>query len=199
MLISIESFNKAFNFAKQADCRDFATIQSMCRMLGCKPFAVMEYINTYPQLVHCEERFENRPKGGKKSLGLCVCGAYTSAEQNPWEPEWLKWAKKHYRKTVWVSEWNNYGVIEGHYLAEDTRPKNLREGEIYIDNRKNEFIWRNTHEKLEACKALGATKETKFFIGGYGDCSENNIPYAIASEGIKILEENGWNVIDKWF
>lgn len=43
MLISIESFNKAFNFARQADCRDFATIQSMCRMLGCKPFAVISF------------------------------------------------------------------------------------------------------------------------------------------------------------
>lgn len=198
-MISTKSFTQAFEFAKQADCRNFATIQSMCRMLGCKPFSVMEYLNANPRLVHCEERFTKGGQKSLKSLGLCICEAYESVEQNPWEPEWLEWAKEHYKKTVWVSEWNNYGVIEGYFLAIDRRPDNLTEKEIFADNRKNKFLWGNTPEKLETCRALGATKQATFYIGGMGDCTSHDIPYAIISEGIKLLEKKGWTVMDKWF
>lgn len=213
-MIKTEEFAKGVEYAKKAGCLPYATIPALSKMLGRKNFEVMEYLEEHPDLVHTEERFapktitvtdrfpgstfkpikrQVQTKG--KSLGLCIIEAYRSKEENPWTEEWLKKTIRKYEKTIWVAEWDNYGLIEGLYLPRTNRSTELKENELFKDNHRNDFLWKNTPEKLEAAKALGATFETTYYIGGFGDCSNHHIEYAIESKGIQILKDNGWTVI----
>jgi len=211
-MIEIKEFTQAVKYTKNADCTTYATIPSLTKMLGCRRIEVMQYLEDHPDLVHTEERFRSKtvnektyPPVGKPynikvaargaSLGLCIIDAYERPELNPWNELWLKETIKKYSKTVWVSEWSNYGQIEGLFLARTSRPSSLKENELYKDNRRNDFLWKNTEEKLEAAKTLGATFETTYYIGGFGDCSQHKIPYGINQKGIQMLRDNRWTVI----
>ena len=217
--IDIERFIKAFGFVKQETGRHFATIGEIARMLGVPKYDVMQFTADNAPLLHLDMRTEYKetlvrdrnPFTGKtlpsshyesrvsKRYGLCVFEAYPSREENPWQAEWLHRQIHLNEKTVYISEWDNYGQIEGHYLAEDTRPSDLPDGKIYEDNRKNTFLWRNTYAKLAQCEALGATFKKTFYFGGFGDCSSHEVRHAIDAEGVKKLEAAGWTIAGKWF
>ena len=216
-MITPTDFERAVGYVKRADCRSFATLDATAKMLGVRKFDVMTYLEQNPKLVVCSEHHDStqvvkpsyRPFDGKrigrhyetritKRYGLCIDDAFASVEENPFNDEWLEKTMRQYEKTVWISAWDNYGQIEGHYLAEDARPSSLPSGEVFKDHRKNTFLWRNTAEKLAQCKALGATFKKTFYFGGLGDCSSHEVRYAVDAEGVKKLEAAGWTVIGKW-
>ena len=111
-------------------------------------------------------------------------------KDNPFNDEWLEKTMRQYEKTVWISAWDNYGQIEGHYLAEDARPSSLSSEKVFKDHRNNTFLWRNTAQKLAQCEALGATFRKT--------CYSHEVRYAIDAEGVKKLEAAGWTVVGKW-
>ena len=205
---------KAVALCKKADCKPYVTIPSLQKMLGCKRLDIVSYIDENPDLFHCEERFRDKYVTiyenifGKKfrrkervngdSLGLCIIEAYSSPEKNPWAETGLKDLIKRNARTIWISEVNNYGQIEGHTVQEDKKPSDLKSGEQYKNNLKNTWLWRNTHEKVQELLDKGIIKRRKFWMGGIGDSYsvEGN---EITSEGVKALEAEGWTVIGKWF
>ena len=210
---SAEEFVRAVGFVKKADCRGFATIDATAKMLSVRKFDVMTYIEENPLLVRCTEHTDYKvvsvplrnPFNGKtvgrttemrvaKRYGLCIDEAFCHVEDNPWNPEWLERQIRLNEKTVYATAFDNYGEIQGHYLSED-----LPSDKLFEDNRKNVWLWRNTRAKLEAARALGATRETTFWFGGAFDATRRVKPFAIDSEGVCLLENNGWTVVGKWF
>lgn len=106
-------------------------------------------------------------------------------------------------KTVWASNVDNWGQILGEILHPDTIPTGdygqlkYRDGQRPADARKAPWLWRNTKEKLEALKAIGAVSEKTYWMGGFGDSYSRKEPYSLSAEGIKILEAEGWKLIRK--
>lgn len=213
--ITIEDLITAVRLVKTDTCQNFATTDAIARMLAVRKMDVLLFLEQNPKLVHTEEKF--RPKtvsvtayghgvlAGKKwrtkevvngaSLGLCVTDAYATPEDNPWNGEWLEAAKARYAKTLWLSKADNYGEIVGHYFAEDRKPSNLSHDQVYADNRRNEWLWRNTHEKLEAAKSIGGCFDTSFVFGGFGDACERKFSYGVSGDSLDVLKKGGWTVI----
>ncbi len=196
-----KEFAHAVEMAKKAECKSYATLTAIKRMLSCKPIDVMDFIETHPELVHTEQRFETRTVKSR-SLGLCVIEAYESEELNPWTEAGLQYLIKEHEHTVWISDINNYGQIIGSAIHEDTIPKDewgikkYKDGERPADARKATWLWRNTHEKLDAISRLQASYNKTFWMGGLGDSYAVKENFAINSNGIKILRDNGWTVIE---
>jgi len=213
--ITPEDVATAVRLVKKETCRGFATVFETAKMLGVRKMDVLLYMEQHPKLFHAEERFrqkhvkvtvngfgalrgrrwkEDRVVDGA-SLGLCLIEAYTTPEDNPWNAEWLAAAQERFAKTLWLSEVNNYGDILGHCFIEDRRPSSLPPEKVYADNRRNDWLWRNTREKLEAAKALGGCAEKSYIMGGFGDSYHRNEPYGVTAESKAILEADGWTII----
>ena len=213
MDITPKEFAKAVAYAKKASGNPFATLSGIQKMLSCRPMDVMDFIETHPCLVHCEHRSETKlvrvkeriPGTNKwywatdtrtgKSLGLCVIEAFETEEDNPWTEKGLQKLIDDNAKTVWVSVVDNYGQHIGQAIREDKVHDDYRYGGRPQDARKAPWLWRNTREKLDATRAVGATKEKSYWIGGIGDCYERKEEFSINEEGIKLLEKDGWTVI----
>ena len=217
--ISPKEFAHAVAMTKKAEVKGYATLPALKKMLGCRPLDIMDFIEEHPDLVHTEPRCETKivkvrmplPGTGRsywsteardgKSLGLCIIDAYECAEDNPWTEAGLQKLITTHTKTVWASKVDNYGEILGEVLREDTIPKDsygrleYPDGKRPADARKAEWLWRNTHEKLETLKSLGAVKNHKYWMGGVGDAYSRDEPFSLSAEGIKILEANGWTLI----
>ncbi len=209
-----EEIIKAISLCKKADCKDYVTLQSLQKMLEVKRMTLMAYIDEHPELFHCEERF--KPKYVKvkntvnirgvkpfytseltrgESLGLCVIEAYHTAQENPFTNEGLRHLIDANKKTIWISAVDDYGVVIGHVINESKRFSDL---EQYEDNRKNTWLWRNTHEKVQEILDKGYIKPKRFWKGGIGDSYyvDGN---EITTDGVKALEADGWTVKGKWF
>lgn len=214
MTLNQEVIIKAISLCKKANCKDYVTLQSLQKMLEVKRLTLMSYIDDHPKLFHCEEKFKTkyvkvkRTIAGLKpyysseatkgeSLGLCILDAYPSAEDNPWTEEGLRHLIEMNARTIWVSAINDYGTIIGHSINEDKRPTNLKSNEQYKDNRKNPWLWRNTHDKVQEILDKGFIKPRKFWMGGIGD-SYSVDGNEITSDAIQELEADGWTVIGKW-
>lgn len=216
--ITPKEFAHAVKMTMKAECKPYATLPALKRMLACRPLDIMDFIEQHPDLVHAEQRSETKvikvkvplPGTGRyywsteardgKNLGLCVIEAFETPEDNPWTEAGLQKLIEENRKTVWVSEVNDYGQILGEVLREDTIPTSdyglpkYRDGERPADARRAPWLWRNTKEKLEALKKIGAVSEKTFWMGGFGDSYSRKEPYSLSDEGIKILEAEGWTL-----
>jgi len=209
--ITIEDLVTAVRLVKKDTCEDYATTAAVAKMLGVRKMDVLLLLEDNARLVRLEQRFRQKVRrraykvGGKTfhgeavvngaSLGLCIIGAWTAVEDNPWNPEWLEAAKRLLAKTLWLSEVNNYGEILGHCFHEDKRPSDIPSDHLFADNRRNDWLWRNTPEKLKAAKALGGCSEHTFIKGGFGDSYSCVEPYAATQKELDILRENGWTII----
>jgi len=213
-MFDIKDFSKAVILLKNGKCRDFVTVPDLARALGARQIDILAFIDENPRLVHTEERFREKTKTVKvagwgalrgqswteqrkmngASLGLCVIDAFERIEDNPWNPEWLEKVQRDYAKTLWLSEVNNYGEILGQCFTETKKNSALAYGQVYANNLRNDWLWRNTREKLEAAKALGGCFEKTFVMGGYGDSYERREPYATDARGLEILRNAGWTI-----
>lgn len=209
--ISIEEIITALRLVKKDTCQDYATTAALAKMLGARKMDVLLFIEQNPKLLHTEERYRKksiqrtimicgRPVKESHlingaSLGLCLIEAFPDAKSNPWNPEWLEATKRHLAKTLWLSEVNNYGEILGHCFHEDERPSDIPSDHLFADNRRNDWLWRNTREKLEEAKSLGGCFEHSYIMGGYGDSYERKEPYAVNAQSLQLLKNAGWTII----
>lgn len=208
-----EEIIRAVSLCKKADCKDYVTLQSLQKMLEVKRMTLMAYIDEHPKLFHCEEKFKTKyvkvkqslgpgfkpiyttePQRGE-SLGLCIIDAYPTAADNPWTEEGLHRLIETNARTIWISAVDDYGVVIGYVINESKPYSDL---EQYKDNRKNTWLWRNTHEKVQEILDKGYIKPKKFWKGGIGD-SYSVDGNEITADGVKALEADGWTVKGKWF
>lgn len=118
-----------------------------------------------------------------KNLGLGIKEVYVVPEDNYRTDEWLKKKTEDCLKYIHISEFDNYGRIEGYYIEIDKDE----------NSRYREYVWRNTENKIKDISNLGVLHKHIFLRGGWGDCCSYTIDYSIGEEGLRILKENGWN------
>lgn len=116
-------------------------------------------------------------------MGACLFDVYLLPEDNPKTEEWLQKQIVEKAKYIYISEFNNYGCIEGYFVVIDKEDSS---------NKNKEWLWRNTEQKVKAIESLGVTHKRTFYFGGYGDCIEHPVEYAISSDGLQKLKQAGW-------
>ncbi len=109
-------------------------------------------------------------------MGACLFDVYLLPEDNPKTEEWLQKQIVEKAKYIYISEFDNYGCIEGYFIVID------KEGS---SNKNKEWLWRNTEQKVKKIQSLGATHKATFYFGGYGDYTEHPVEYAISSDGLQ--------------
>lgn len=200
MNIDIITIKDRLDLLKKANLQDSVLVKDLAKEINVRVTDLMQFILNNPKLFStkeiwslkrktsyyyvCGKKYKDTKLVRDKLKGLGISEAYLRAEDNFRTDEWLEKQKREYRKTIWVSKWDNYGTIEGEYINGETD-----------DSEYRYHLWRNTHEKIDKLRDMGVLFETSFFIGGFGDCSEHKCDTAINSNGKKKLEEDGWTVI----
>lgn len=100
--ITPKEFAHAVEMTKKAECKPYATLPALKRMLACRPLDIMDFMEQHPDLVHAEQRSETKyvkermsiPGTNRayydavekigRNLGLCIIDAFETAEENPW-------------------------------------------------------------------------------------------------------------------
>lgn len=187
--MDIKEIKKRTELLQKANMESVVLISSVAKELGAKVTDLMEYITDNPKLFQTDTVWTYRSKNGykirNKAKGLGIKNVYLHANENPDTEEWLIRKIIESQKTIWISEWSNYGTIEGMYVSVDT--------ERELDSSKK-HLWRNTPEKIKKLQELGILKSGQFYLGGFGDCSVHKEECVITEDGIRELEELGWTV-----
>lgn len=198
--MDISEIKKRVELLQKAGLQKTVLISDVAKEMKVRITDLMEYILDNPKLFSTEEvwswkketYYEHMPWGKVKNTrsvhdkckGLGITTVYESPEENWRTDEWLEKKIRENRKTIWISKWDNYGVIEGKYIAADAEDKYRK------------HLWRNTLEKIEEIKKTGVVSEGTFYIGGYGDCTSHDMKTCINDDGIAKLREMGWTVIE---
>ena len=200
--MDIQEIKRRVDLLKQVTQQRTVLITDVAREMKVRQTNLMIFVNDNPKLFHTEEvwswkkepYYEHYPWGRVRSSrtvrdkckGLGITEAYLRPEDNFRTDEFVALMQHNKAKTIWVSEWSNYGVMEGHYVAEDVPDE--KDGHRY-------HLWRNTADKIRQLRDLGILYETTFYIGGLGDCNHYKKDTAITMEGADKARSLGWTVI----
>lgn len=200
--MEIQEIKRRVDLLKQVTQQKTVLISDVAKELKTRQTDLMTFIEDNPKLFHLEpvwswkkETYYNHMPWGKvknqrtvqdKCKGLGITEAYLRPEDNFRTNEFITLMQREKAKTVWVSEWNNYGRIEGHYIAEDNHSKK-------DEHRYN--LWRNTADKIQQLRDLGILFETTFYIGGAFDYNPYKKDTAITQEGADKARSLGWTII----
>lgn len=195
--MNIEEIKSAVDLLKKANCQQFVSLPELARETKKTRLQLMEFLEENENLFHLSQRWQPKEKvvtrnmfGTKfkdkiqvrgRNLGICIDKVFLSPKENWRTDEWLALVKIEKAKYIHITEWDNYGYIQGYY--------------IQLDKEGHEFryhLWRNTPEKLEEIKKLNVLETRSYGIGGFGDYSSHNITTAISPQGLEILKQNGW-------
>lgn len=171
----IEEVKKVFDLCCLANGMKVVRITDLAKELGIRKTVLMDFINENCKLFNTFYSSKAKKESDKV---LLIKGVYLNAEDNPITKEWLFKKILDNQKYIYISEWNNYGSVEGYFVE--------------VDKEGKEASWRNSKDKIQYLKDEGILIENTFYIGGFGDCSRHKIDTAITEEGLKRLEELGW-------
>lgn len=198
--MDISEIKRRTELLQKATLQQTVLISDVAKELKEKVTDLMQFILDNPKLFVTDEvwtlkketYYDHTPFGKVKNTrsvkdkckGLGITTVYASPEENWRTDEWLEKRIEDDKKTIWISKWNNYGTIEGKYIAVDAEDKYRK------------HLWRNTVEKVEEIKKTGVVSEGTFYMGGYGDCTSHDMKTCINDDGISKLREMGWTVIE---
>lgn len=175
--MDIQEIKRRFELLKMANDKQYCSVSELAKELKVRKTDLMQFIVDNPKLF-----VKTNVTVVNKNIGACLSDVYLLPEDNPGTEEWIQKQIVEKEKYIYISEFDNYGVIEGYFITIDKESNS---------NRK-EWIWRNTKEKVEEIQSLGVTYEHIFYFGGFGDCAEHKVEYAISPEGLQKLKQEGW-------
>lgn len=189
MIMDIVEIKRRVDLLKMANNKKYCLISELAKELKVRKTDLMQFILDNPKLFHTDNQWTYKvmPRSQQittdKNLGLGIEEVYLSPEDNFRTDEWLQKQIVDKAKYIHISEFNNYGHIEGYF--------------VQIDDEKNsskyrEWAWRNTKSKIDEIQTLGVFHKEKFYIGGLGDCSACPVDYAISPDGLDELIRAGW-------
>lgn len=200
--MDINEIKRRVDLLKKVSQQKTVLIKDVAHELKERQTDLMIFIEDNPKLFHLEpvwswkkETYYDHMPWGKvknsrtvqdKCKGLGITEAYLRPEDNFRTDEFVALMQREKAKTIWVSEWNNYSVIEGHYVAVDLPEEK---------DKHRYHLWRNTAEKIRQLRDLGILYETTFYIGGLGDCNHYKKDTAITKEGADKARSLGWQII----
>lgn len=187
MIMDIAEIKRRVDLLKMANNKKYCLIPELAKELKVSKTDLMQFILDNPKLFHTDNQWTYKvmPRSQKvapnKNLGLGIEEVYILPEDNFRTEEWLQKQKVEKARYIHISEFDYYGV-QGYYVSID------KEG----DSKYREWLWRNTTSKVKEIQSLGVLHKDTFYIGGYGDCTEHPVEYAISSEGLQKLKQAGW-------
>lgn len=188
MIMNIVEIKRRVDLLKMANNKKYCLISELAKELKVGKTDLMQFILDNPKLFHTDNQWTYKaiPRSmhmtTDKNLGLGVEEVYLSPEDNFRTDEWLQKQIASKTKYIHVSEFNNYGRIEGYYIKIDEES----------DSKHREWLWRNTKSKVEEIQKLGILFKETFYIGGLGDCSAHPVDYAISPGSLDELISAGW-------
>jgi hypothetical protein len=201
--MNIVQLKNIVELLQKANNLKYALLAEVAKELKVSKTDLMKFIEDEPGRVYCENVWSYKEKKVKRrlwpndpnsvyidtemvknrSLGLGIVSVYLLERDNYRTNAWLRHKIETCDKTLQITEWDNYGYIEGYYVSIDSKDTKLREG-----------YWRNTSEKLQWLKDNNFLYSTTFSTGGFGDCSIHKIDSAISPESIQKLKVLGWQI-----
>ncbi len=176
--MDIQEIKRRFELLKMANNERYCLLSELAKELKVRKTDLMQFVIDNPKLF----RKGSVEKKGK-NMGTCLFDVYLLPEDNPKTEEWLQKQIVEKAKYIYISEFDNYGCIEGYFVVIDKEDSS---------NKNKEWLWRNTEQKVKEIQKLGATHKNTFYFGGYGDCTEHPVEYAISSDGLQKLKQAGW-------
>lgn len=196
--MNIAEIKRKFELLKQVNGSTLLLISELAKELKVRKTDLMQFVIDNPKLFHTETKYSYRKESyintvaGQmfrdtryvvhKNLGLGIANVYLHPEDNFRTEEWLQKQIEDKAKYIHVSEFDNYGRIEGYYIGIDKES----------NSKYREHLWRNTEAKLKELKDLGVVSCGAFYLGGFGDCSKHSFDYTITPSGLSRLKEEGW-------
>lgn len=188
---------------QKANNSKYALLPELAKELKVSKTDLMKFVEDEPDRIYTENVWSYKEKKVKKrlwpndptsvyidtdyvknkNLGLGVFQVYLLAKDNWRTEEWLQYKIETCQKVLHITEWDNYGCIEGYYVQPDNKDSKFREG-----------YWRNTNEKMQWLRDNGFFETTTFSVGGFGDCSIHKIESAISPDSIQRLKVLGWQI-----
>lgn len=196
--MNIQEIKRRVDLLKTVNNSRYCLIPELAKELKVSKTDLMQFILDNPKLFHvenqwsykdkviynwvCGNRIKNTMSVKNKNLGLGIEEVYVLPEDNFRTEEWLQRQIIEKAKYIYISEFDNYGSIEGYY--------------INIDKENNsgyrEWLWRNTEYKVKSIQSLGITCKGTFYYGGFGDCTPCHVEYEIFENGLEKLNQEGW-------
>lgn len=202
-MIDIIQIKEKVELLKKANNLQYCLLPELAKELKVSKTDLMKYVVENPKLFYTENAWSYKEKKVKRrlwpndpssvyidtdmvknrNLGLGIISVYLQAKDNYRTDEWLQYKIETSGQVLHITEWDNYGYIEGYYIEPDQKIDNFRSG-----------LWRNTSEKIQWLKDNGYLYGTSFSIGGFGDSSIHKIDTAINPESIEKLRALGWQI-----
>lgn len=196
--MDIQEIKKRVDLIKMVNNSRYCLISELAKELKVRKTDLMQFIIDNPKLFYTENKWSYKDKvyyeyvcGNKvkmsnsvknKNLGLGIEEVYLSPEDNFRTEEWLQRQVIEKAKYIHISEFDNYGIIEGYYICIDKE-----DDSIY-----RKWIWRNTEAKIKEIESLGILHKATFYFGGYSDCTPHSFDYTITVNGLEKLKQEGW-------
>lgn len=196
--MDIAEIKRRVDLIKIANNKKYCLVPELAKELKVSKTDLMQFILNNPKLFYINNqwsykykvvyrsvagvKFKDTDRIKNKNLGLGIEQVYISPEDNFRTKEWLQKQITEKAKYIHISEFSNYGYIEGYYICIDKES----------DSEYREWIWRNTESKVKEIQSLGVLHENTFYIGGFGDCSVYSVDYAISTDGLEKLKQAGW-------
>lgn len=197
--MDIAVIKRKFELLKMANASDFCLVSELAKELKASKTDLMQFVLENPKLFHtenkysfksksytttiCGTRFKDTKRVKDKPLGLGIVEVHLSPEHNFRTEEWLQRMIVEKGKYIHISEFDNYGIIEGYFIKIDEEN----------NSEYREHIWRNTKTKVKEIQSLGITYNKAFYYGAYGDFSKCIVDYAIDPDGLEALKNAGWS------
>ena len=179
IVMDIREIKRRFDLLKMANNERYCLLSELAKELKVRKTDLMQFVIDNPTLF---KKGSVERKG--KNMGACLLDVYLLPEDNPKTEEWLQKQVAEKAKYIHISEFDNYGIIEGYFIDIDI--------ENDSSNKNREYLWRNTKQKVQEIQSLGVTHQYTFYLGGYGDCNKYPKEYAVSPEGLRKLKEAGW-------
>jgi hypothetical protein len=196
--LDIQSIKETVDLLKKANVSNFVTLVELAKELKISKTMIMQFLENNQRLFILSHRWQPKDKRvtttfqGRKyketiqvkgrDLGMCVEEVFLELSDNYNNLEWVEKMKIEKEKYLYVSESDNYGYIQGYFIAVDTEDKN---------DKYRKHLWRNTYAKIEAVKEY-LSSET-FHYGGFGDSYSHRYDNVITLGNINKLKELGWS------
>lgn len=200
--MDVSEIKRRVDLLKKVSQQKTVLIKDVAKELKARQTDLMIFIEDNPKLFHTDQVWSYKKESyieytrfGKsrqtrtvqdKCKGLGITEVYLRPEDNYRTDEHVALMQRKYAKTIWVRGWDNYGTIEGHYVAED-------KADTKDEHRYH--LWRNTAAKIRELTRLGILHEETFYIGGAFDCSSHKISTAITAADAERARAGGWTVI----
>ncbi len=196
--MNIAEIKRKFELLQQVNSSKLCLISELAKELKVSKTDLMQFVIDNPKLFHtetkysyktksyittiCGHKFRDTKKVENKNLGLAIADVYLSTEDNFRTDEWLQKQIIEKAKYIHISEFDNYGRIEGYYIRVDEEN----------NSEYREHIWRNTLAKIKEIQSLGFTHKGVFYYGGFGDCAKCYFDYIITPNELGSLKSTGW-------